>query len=171
MLSVRPLATGGDRLKPLGERIVRGTLHRYWRLTRGLTLGAQGLVQDEAGRILLVRHTYRPGWHFPGGGVDRRELVVDALKREIYEEVGLDVTAAPVLIGIFSNAAAFRGDHVLLYRVPGWQPLPAGEAPDASREIAESGFFAVDALPPGLAAPAARRIAELFHGAEVSPWW
>ncbi|MEM7463993.1 MAG: NUDIX domain-containing protein, partial [Pseudomonadota bacterium] len=38
-----------------------------------LSVGVRALIEDDAGRILLIKHTYVPGWHFPGGGVEPGE--------------------------------------------------------------------------------------------------
>lgn len=48
------------------------------RITHGITLGVRVIVIDPAQGVLLVRHGYAPGWHFPGGGVDAGESAEDA---------------------------------------------------------------------------------------------
>lgn len=51
------------------------------------------------GRVVLVRHRNRgTAYHLlPGGGVDYRETLADALTREVREETGLDVMVGPLL--------------------------------------------------------------------------
>ena len=51
-----------------------------------LTIGVRVIVRDDQDRVLLVRHTYTAGWHFPGGGIEKREAAVDAAVREVREE-------------------------------------------------------------------------------------
>lgn len=55
------------------------------------TVGAICIIERSDGRVLLVRHSYRSRWGFPGGLVNRNEEVADAARREAREEVGLDI--------------------------------------------------------------------------------
>ncbi len=148
--------------------LVTKLMQHSWRLTRGLTLGAQAMVIDAQDRILLVRHTYRPGWHFPGGGVERNETVEAALARELREEAGVVLKGRPELFGLYSNFRAFPNDHVALFIARHWEQ-PA--VPEPNHEIAAHGFFGRDGLPSDIGRSAARRLRELFEGEPRSLVW
>jgi ADP-ribose pyrophosphatase YjhB (NUDIX family) len=156
--------TGADSER-LGwpKRFLVRLLHVYFAINRGMTLGVRAACFDDAGRIFLVRHTYVPGWHMPGGGVERGETAIEALLKEMREEGNLEPVDAPALFHVYFNARISRRDHVLLYRVNVRQTMVR----PADREIAEAGFFHFDALPEGATQATRRRIAELRG--EISP--
>lgn len=149
------------------EPVITPVFRAWWRLRRSATLGVRGLACDEARRVLLVRHTYAEGWHFPGGGVEHGETAVEAAVREMAEEGGVEACEPPVLIGFYANHANFPNDHIALYRFDRWRAC----APKADHEIAERGFFALDALPEGVTKGTRRRLAEVFEGARQSDCW
>lgn len=145
------------------KRFLVRILHVYFSMSRGMTLGVRAACFDTAGRIFLVRHTYVPGWHLPGGGVERGETALEALVKEMREEGNLEAVSVPELFHVYFNARISGRDHVLLYRVTVDQ---TAERP-GDREIAEAGFYDLDALPDGTTEATRRRIAELRG--EISP--
>ena len=147
---------------------LRWLLQKRWRMTRALTLGGQVCVIDAAGAVLLVRHGYRPGWHFPGGGVEIGENVADAARRELAEETGVIARGPLALHGIFNHMAEFPGDHIVLFVCRDFEQL---HTPPTGLEIAERRFFPFDALPPATAAGTRRRIAEVFNGEPLTMQW
>ncbi|MFI1393789.1 NUDIX domain-containing protein [Streptomyces sp. NPDC020681] len=62
------------------------------------TLAAGVLLFDEEDRVLLVDPTYKPGWEFPGGVVERGEPPARAGMREVAEELGLELDQVPRLL-------------------------------------------------------------------------
>ncbi|MEE1927261.1 NUDIX domain-containing protein [Streptomyces sp. TRM 70351] len=64
----------------------------------GETVAAGVLLFDEEDRVLLVDPTYKPGWEFPGGVVERGEAPARAGMREVAEELGLRLAEPPRLL-------------------------------------------------------------------------
>ncbi|MEU8967887.1 NUDIX domain-containing protein [Streptomyces monashensis] len=62
------------------------------------TLAAGVLLFDEQDRVLLVDPTYKPGWEFPGGVVERGEAPARAGMREVAEETGIELREVPRLL-------------------------------------------------------------------------
>lgn len=148
-------------------RVVVWLMHRVFYLTRGMTVGVRAACFDAKGRVFLVRHTYVPGWYMPGGGMERGETALGALHKELREEGNLVVKGEPQLFHVYHNRNASKRDHVLFYRVEVEQTTP--RLPNM--EIAESGFFSLDALPDGVTDATLRRLRELSGEAERSDYW
>ena len=101
------------------------------------------LVESGDGSLLYTKRNHDPmlgAWAWPGGWVDRGEVVEAAAVREVREETGLEIELRD-LIGVFSRA----GEPAVLIayraRVVRGQPRPGPEAHAVQ-------FFAPDALPP-----------------------
>jgi ADP-ribose pyrophosphatase YjhB (NUDIX family) len=143
-------------------------LHLWFWFRRGMTLGTRAIVQDQEGRIFLVRHSYISGWHLPGGGVEWGQTLEEGLAMELREEGNIHLTRPPQWVGMYFNRAISRRDHVALFLVEGFEQT-SPRLPD--REILEARFFPRDRLPEGTSAATRRRLAEVFDAAPKSPYW
>lgn len=108
-------------------------------------VSADALIRDAEGRVLLVKPTYKPGWDLPGGMAEANEAPDDAVRRELAEELALDVSALGLLVvdwvaphGPWDDQLAFVFDGGTLSpeRVDKLQP----QVPDG--ELAEVAFVA-----------------------------
>lgn len=108
------------------------------------TVGAACVIERPDGAILLVRLTYRRGWGLPGGLVGRREDIADCARREVGEEVGVDVDlVGPPAVVVDSRPQ--RVDVVFPARLaPGVEPSAARPT---SPEITEVRWFSAEDLP------------------------
>lgn len=140
---------------------LKGLWHR-------MTVGARVMVVD-GDRVLLIRHTYVPGWQFPGGGVGPGETFEAAARRETLEETGYRVTGEMELFGLYHNTSPVTNrDHVAFYVATGFAH-EFERKPD--HEIAEVGWFDRRALPEKVTPATSQRIDEYFDQAEKRSVW
>ena len=107
---------------------------------RPVRMGVRILLVRE-GRVWLVRHTYVPGWHLPGGGPKRGETLEQAARREAFEETGAELGELN-LMGAYTNFIQWKTDHSIVFICTDFEITGR---PDG--EIAELRAFALDALP------------------------
>lgn len=61
-------------------------------------VSADALIRDREGRFLLVDPQYKPDWDMPGGMAEANEPPDEAVRRELREELGLNVRVAGLLV-------------------------------------------------------------------------
>ena len=152
----------------LDRPLMRRVFHLGALALRGMTLGVRGVAIDGQGRVALVRHTYIGGWHLPGGGVERGETAIDAMRREFREEAEIVIDGPLRLHGVYRNAAVAPRDHVVLF-VASVFTLVKPKAPD--REIAECAFFPADDPPDGTTRATRARLREIREGLVPDANW
>ena len=158
----------GEKKLGLVRVLFSKTLHTYFLMRRGLTIGVRAIVRSNDGKFLLVRHTYTPGWHFPGGGVEKGQTAEQALQNELQQETKLHISGKPVMHGFFYNNNVSKRDHVLAYHCDvkgGLEAKPTGV------DIAEIAYFGFEDLPQDTDPGTVRRIREVLFGDQKTEFW
>jgi 8-oxo-dGTP pyrophosphatase MutT (NUDIX family) len=113
--------------------------------TPSFHVGAICVVERPDGHMLLVRQSYRrDGWGFPGGLMRRGEDPADAARRELREELGIDVQLEGLPVVVIDSPQR-RVDAVFNARLSEASAQP--EHTTHSPEISEARWFAPDGLP------------------------
>jgi ADP-ribose pyrophosphatase YjhB (NUDIX family) len=100
--------------------------------------------------------------------VETGQTLLGALRRELMEEARIELCEEPPLHGVFLNAHVSPRDHVAIYIV---RAFTQDRLPEPNREIAECGFFGLNALPVDTTEGTRRRLAEVLHGVPRSATW
>lgn len=165
-IPLQPPDNCSNSKRPLLENIALGVRLAAQAVLAPVAYGAHGMIEDDAGKLLLVRHTYVPGWHFPGGGVQRGEPAHAAVLRELNEEIGLTSAQSCTLFGLYTRKHLWATNVIALFHLKGavfhFKP---------NLEIAEAKFFAPDTPPKDIGPGAYRRFLEHTQKTEKSPYW
>jgi ADP-ribose pyrophosphatase YjhB (NUDIX family) len=74
-----------------------------------VAVAVSAFIQDDRGRILMIRRTDNNLYSIPGGQLEPGETLTQATMREVREETGIDIEVTGI-IGIYSNP-----NHVIAY--------------------------------------------------------
>ena len=107
-----------------------------------VTAGA--VITDARGRVLLLKHRFRPGagWGMPGGFLERGEQPDAALRRELREEIGLEVVQLK-LFTVRSFKKLKQVEIIFLAKA-------VGETAQLNYEIEKAAWFFPEEFPDGL---------------------
>jgi ADP-ribose pyrophosphatase YjhB (NUDIX family) len=115
-------------------------------------VSAGAIISDDRGRVLLLKHRFRPGsgWGMPGGFLEKGEQPEAGLRRELREEIGLEVSE----LKLFATRAFRKPKQIEIV----FTGRAKGPADRLSFEIKEAGWFEIDDLPHALAKDQVRLI-------------
>jgi mutator protein MutT len=120
---------------------------RRWtmRLTHPrFTVTAGAVIFNDKGEVLLLKHRFRAGsgWGLPGGFMEKGEQPIDALRRELREEIGLELDD----VKVFAARSFKKPKQVeVLFRA-----RANAQVQSRTVEVERAEWFAIDALPEGL---------------------
>ena len=133
-------------LHRLGYRVAYRGLRVYWFVFRPTTNGVKCLISDGE-QILLVRHTYGDRrWDLPGGTLRAGEDPEEGVRREMAEELGLELGELTVL-GDLEVRADHRADTLHLFQAELRDPPITLEL----AELSTAQWFPRQRLPPQVA--------------------
>ncbi|MFN2511598.1 MAG: NUDIX hydrolase [Pyrinomonadaceae bacterium] len=146
-----------DLIGGIWGRVPRVLRRLTMRLTHArFTVTAAAIVVDQQGRVLLLKHRFRPGtgWGIPGGFIEVGEQPDEAVRRELREEVGLELACVEVV-----TTRAFHKPRQIeiVFRC-----RPRGPALPQSVEIRKADWFPIDSLPEGLPVDQRRLLKDLL---------
>ena len=134
--------------------------------TTPVCFGTNAIVEQADGTVVLVRHRYMPGLCFPGGGVGAGEPPLEAVQRELKEEIGMARADSVEFLRLYTRKIWWTTNVITLFRVRGaeinFKP---------SFEISEIVAADPRVPPEDTSSATRRRLAEFTGAMPASPYW
>jgi 8-oxo-dGTP diphosphatase len=107
------------------------------------TVTAAGIIRNSDGKVLLLQHRFRPGsgWGIPGGFLER-EQPEQALRRELREEISLELED----VRLFAVRTFKRQQQIEVVFIAN----ASGDPQPKSLEVERVDWFSTDSLPDAL---------------------
>ena len=163
------------RITPDGDQAAASGEAAWFAQLSTVVLAAAALFTDPAGRVLLVKPNYRDHWSLAGGILEHGEPPHVGCRREVSEEIGLDIEPGPLLVIAWVAPDDIRNRPIVHFVFDGG--VLADDTPIRLQESELDDYRFVEAgdldryLPPLIAA----RVAAALRGREAGataylPW-
>ena len=134
--------------------LAHGLRHTWRRWRRAPIAGVSVIVVNLAGDVLLLKHSYGPDvWGLPGGGLKPGEDPAEAARREVREELGIELARIEAFGTLEEELSGSPHTAHLFTATCDRHPRPDG------REVVEARFFPSHSLPEPLGSITRARIA------------